>query len=37
MLLFDGHLDLSMNAIDWDRNLDLGVHDIRAHEAGMSQ
>ena len=36
MLLFDGHLDLSMNAIDWDRNLDLGVHDIRAHEASMT-
>jgi len=32
MLLIDGHLDLAMNAINWNRNLELGVHDIRAHE-----
>ncbi len=35
MLLFDGHLDLSMNSIDWDRDLNLGVYALRAKEAGM--
>ncbi len=37
MLLIDGHLDLAMNALNWDRNLDLGVHEIRRLEAGMSE
>lgn len=35
MLLIDGHLDLAMNALNWDRDLDLEVHDIRRREAGM--
>jgi membrane dipeptidase len=35
MLLFDAHLDLAMNALGWDRNLDLDVHQIRRAEAGM--
>jgi membrane dipeptidase len=34
MLLFDAHLDLAMNALEWDRNLDLDVHEIRRAEAG---
>ena len=36
MLLLDAHLDLSMNALGWNRNLDLEVRDIRRSEAGMA-
>jgi membrane dipeptidase len=36
MLLFDAHLDLAMNALNWDRNLDLEVGEIRRAEAGVS-
>jgi membrane dipeptidase len=36
MLLVDAHLDLSMNAIDYDRDLSLDVHDLRRREAGMA-
>ncbi|MBS14493.1 MAG: peptidase [Gemmatimonadetes bacterium] len=35
MLLVDAHLDLAMNALNWDRNLDLTVEQIREMEAGM--
>ena len=35
MLLIDAHLDLAMNALNWDRNLDLTVDEIRRSEAGM--
>ncbi len=35
MLLVDAHLDLAMNALNWDRNLDLTVEQIREKEAGM--
>lgn len=37
MLLIDAHLDLAMNALEWNRNLDLGVPQIRQAEAGMTQ
>jgi membrane dipeptidase len=37
MMLVDAHLDLSMNALNWDRNLDLDVYEIRKNEAGMDQ
>jgi len=37
MILIDGHLDLAMNALNWDRNLDLDVYEIRRREAGMAQ
>lgn len=37
MLLIDGHLDLAMNALNWDRNLTLDVHAIRQAEAGMTE
>ena len=37
MLLIDSHLDLAMNALKWDRNLDMSAHAIRAIEQGMSQ
>ena len=35
MLLIDAHLDLAMNALEWNRNLDLEVAEIRAAEAAM--
>jgi membrane dipeptidase len=37
MLLIDGHLDLAMNALNWNRNLDLDVHAVRRAEAGMAE
>jgi membrane dipeptidase len=37
MLLIDSHLDLAMNALGWDRNLDLEVYDIRLAEANMTE
>jgi membrane dipeptidase len=32
MLIFDAHLDLALNAIDWNRDLRQSVYDIRAQE-----
>jgi membrane dipeptidase len=32
MILFDAHLDLAWNAIDWNRDLEQGVPEIRAFE-----
>ena len=32
MLIFDAHLDLAWNAIDWNRNLLLSCDEIRAYE-----
>jgi membrane dipeptidase len=37
MLIFDAHLDLAFNAVDWNRNLELSIADIRASEAGMTE
>ncbi|MCZ6636346.1 MAG: membrane dipeptidase [bacterium] len=37
MILIDAHLDLAMNALNWDRNLDLPVYEIREREQGMAQ
>ena len=37
MLLIDAHLDLAMNALNWDRNLDLTVDEIRRSEARMTE
>jgi hypothetical protein len=34
-LVFDAHLDLAMNAMEWNRNLRLPVHSIRTMEKGM--
>jgi membrane dipeptidase len=34
-LIIDGHLDLSMNAMEWNRDLRLPVHVIREREEGM--
>ncbi len=36
MLIFDVHLDLSLNAIEWNRDLRLPATTIRAQEAGMT-
>ena len=35
MLIFDAHLDLAMNAIEWNRDLTLPVEKIRLHEAHL--
>ncbi len=35
MLLFDAHLDLSMNALEWNRDLTRPAAEIRQREAGM--
>lgn len=37
MLLIDGHLDLAMNALYWNRDLKLPVHETRKLEEGMPQ
>src|SRR5947209_16034705 len=39
MLIFDAHLDLAWNALDWNRDLLLPVADIRRREreAGMTE
>jgi len=36
MLLFDGHLDLAMNAIEWNRDLSLPLEEIRQREHGKT-
>ena len=35
-LIFDAHLDLSMNAMEWNRDLTQSISDIREREKGMS-
>lgn len=35
MMFFDAHLDLSMNAMEWNRDLRWSVKEIRASERGM--
>ncbi|MCL6265692.1 dipeptidase [Flagellimonas myxillae] len=36
MLVFDAHLDLAMNALEWNRDLRLPVSQIRDFEKGMN-
>lgn len=36
MLIIDAHLDLSMNALEWNRNLRLPLSEIREQETGMT-
>jgi len=36
MLIFDAHLDLSMNALEWNRDLRWTVEEIRHSEAGLN-
>ena len=35
-LIFDVHLDLSLNAIEWNRDLTLPISEIRALEEGRT-
>ncbi len=37
MLIVDGHLDLAMNALLWNRDLRRSVAEIRTQEAGMEE
>ena len=34
--IFDAHLDLSMNALEWNRDFRMEVSQIRALESGMT-
>lgn len=36
MFILDAHLDLAMNALEWNRNLTWTVDDIRKSEVGMT-
>lgn len=36
MLIFDAHLDLSLNALEYNRDLRLPVHELRRREQGMT-
>src|SRR6185503_17035228 len=36
MLIFDAHLDLSMNALEWNRDLRRPVSEIRERERGLT-
>jgi membrane dipeptidase len=36
MFIIDAHLDLSMNAMEWNRDLRCSVHDIRKREIGLT-
>src|SRR6266404_163923 len=36
MLIFDAHLDLAMNALEWNRDLTRPIEQIRQSEAGMN-
>jgi membrane dipeptidase len=36
MLIFDAHLDLAMNALEWNRDLTRPIEEIRRREAGLS-
>src|SRR5215216_6292138 len=36
MLIFDAHLDLSMNALEWNRDLTRLISEIREREQGLT-
>ena len=36
MLIIDAHLDLAMNALEWNRDLRLPIDDIRRRERGLT-
>jgi len=36
MFIFDAHLDLAMNALEWNRDLTRPLAEIRAREQGMT-
>ena len=35
MFTIDAHLDLAMNAMEWNRDLRRPIHEIREREKGM--
>ena len=35
MLIFDAHLDISMNAVEWNRDLTQPLDHVREREIGM--
>jgi len=35
-VIVDAHLDLAMNALEWNRDLSRSAADIRAREQGLS-
>lgn len=37
MLMFDAHLDLAFNAVDWHRNLEESIDQIRDSESAMTE
>lgn len=36
MFIIDAHLDLSMNVLEWNRDLRASVSEINAREAGLT-
>ena len=36
MLIFDAHLDLSMNAVEWNRDLTQSLDNVRLREQGLT-
>ena len=36
LMIFDAHLDLAMNAMEWNRDLRWTVEEIRKSEEGMT-
>ena len=36
MFIFDGHLDLAMNAVQWNRDITRPLDEVRAREAGLT-
>src|SRR5918999_1256561 len=36
MLIFDAHLDLAMNALEWNRDLTCPIEEIRARERNLT-
>lgn len=36
MLLFDAHLDLSMNAVEWNRDITQSLDEVKRREQGMT-
>jgi hypothetical protein len=33
VLIFDSHLDLALNAVDWNRDIRMSIAEIRAQES----
>jgi len=36
MFIFDAHLDLAMNALEWNRDLTRPIREIRERESGLT-